>query len=71
MIRNFIGGEWAPARSGETFSTINPANGELIDEVARSSAADVRCGEADGLGSLQRMEGHLRGLQRQTPARTD
>lgn len=41
MIRNFIGGEWIPARSGETFSTINPANGEVIDEVARSSAADV------------------------------
>ena len=41
MIRNCIGGEWVPARGGETFLTINPANGEVIDEVANSSTADV------------------------------
>ena len=41
LVRNYIGGEWVPARSGETFNTINPATEEVIAPVARSSAEDV------------------------------
>src|SRR5262245_10740031 len=41
LVRNFIGGEWVEARSGETFNSINPATEELIASVARSGAEDV------------------------------
>jgi aldehyde dehydrogenase (NAD+) len=37
----FIGGRWRPARSGRTFSTIDPATEEVIAEVAEGDAADV------------------------------
>src|SRR5258706_12136705 len=37
----FINGEFVPAQSGETFSTINPATEEKIADVASAGAADV------------------------------
>jgi aldehyde dehydrogenase (NAD+) len=36
-----IGGEWVPARSGETLDVINPATGGVLASVPRSSAEDV------------------------------
>jgi 1-pyrroline dehydrogenase len=39
--KNFIGGEWVDAASGETMEVINPATGETIGEVPRCSADDV------------------------------
>ena len=38
---NFIGGKWLPARSGATDQVLEPATGDLLDEVASSDAADV------------------------------
>ena len=38
---NFIGGAWAPARSGKTDDVLNPATGEVIAAVPASDAADV------------------------------
>jgi 1-pyrroline dehydrogenase len=40
-LDNFIGGGWAPARSGRTDPVLDPATGEVIAEVASSDAADV------------------------------
>jgi acyl-CoA reductase-like NAD-dependent aldehyde dehydrogenase len=40
-FKNFIGGEWVDAASGETFESRNPANGESIGVFPRSSAEDV------------------------------
>ena len=40
-IKNYIGGEWIAATSGETFETINPATEELIANAPLSSAEDV------------------------------
>ena len=37
----FIGGQWTPARSCNTFDTINPATEEVIAAVAEADAADV------------------------------
>jgi len=37
----FIGGKWVPASSGKTFETINPANEEVICQVAEGDEADV------------------------------
>jgi gamma-glutamyl-gamma-aminobutyraldehyde dehydrogenase len=39
--RNFIDGKFVAARKGKTFESINPVNGEVIAEVARSDASDV------------------------------
>src|SRR5579863_9704880 len=39
--RLLIGGRWLPASSGETFETINPANGQALCRVASGGPADV------------------------------
>jgi aldehyde dehydrogenase (NAD+) len=39
---HLIGGEWVPARGGETITVINPANGETLATVPRGGAEDVR-----------------------------
>jgi aldehyde dehydrogenase (NAD+) len=39
--RLLIGGAWVEAASGETFSTLNPATGETIAELARAAPVDV------------------------------
>ena len=36
-----IDGEWVPARSGRTFTSINPATEEPLAEVAHGEAADI------------------------------
>ncbi|MGB8645674.1 MAG: aldehyde dehydrogenase family protein [Anaerolineae bacterium] len=38
---NYIDGEWAPALSGKTFESRNPANGTLIGAVPLSAGEDV------------------------------
>jgi aldehyde dehydrogenase (NAD+) len=40
-FKNFIGGEWVEAASGETFETVSPANGETLGTFPKSSAEDV------------------------------
>ena len=40
-FKNFIGGEWVDAASGETFETSSPATGETLGVFPRSSADDV------------------------------
>jgi aldehyde dehydrogenase (NAD+) len=40
-FKNYIGGEWADAASGETFESYNPATGELIGAFPLSGAEDV------------------------------
>jgi aldehyde dehydrogenase (NAD+) len=37
----FIDGQWRPAVSGKTFETINPANEQVICEVAEGDKADI------------------------------
>jgi alpha-ketoglutaric semialdehyde dehydrogenase len=39
--KNFIGGEWVDAVSGETFESSSPATGELIGTFPRSGTEDV------------------------------
>jgi alpha-ketoglutaric semialdehyde dehydrogenase len=40
-FRNFIGGEWVDAASGETFESRNPATGETLGLFPKSAAEDV------------------------------
>ncbi|PGL72944.1 aldehyde dehydrogenase family protein [Bacillus sp. AFS055030] len=37
----YIDGQWTPAKSGETFSVKNPANGEVISLVAKAGKEDT------------------------------
>ena len=37
----FIGGEWTNARSGNTFPTYNPANGEIIATISLADEQDI------------------------------
>ena len=39
--QNYIGGKWVDAKDGATDKVVNPATGEVLDEVAASGAADV------------------------------
>jgi 1-pyrroline dehydrogenase len=39
--KNFIGGEWVESAGGETMEVLNPATGETIAEVPRSTAEDA------------------------------
>src|ERR687883_1045150 len=39
--KNFVGGEWVESLDGETMEVLNPATGETIAEVPRSTAKDV------------------------------
>jgi acyl-CoA reductase-like NAD-dependent aldehyde dehydrogenase len=40
-FRNYIGGEWVDAASGETFESVSPANGETIGVFPKSGPGDV------------------------------
>jgi acyl-CoA reductase-like NAD-dependent aldehyde dehydrogenase len=39
--RLFVNGEWSDAADGRQFSTLNPATGEPLADVAEGSAADI------------------------------
>lgn len=45
-VQNYIGGQWVPALSGETFASHNPATEAPVSTVARSAAADVEAAVA-------------------------
>jgi aldehyde dehydrogenase (NAD+) len=47
-VNNFIDGDEAPARSGQTFEKVAPATGEVLSHVARSNAEDVEAAVASG-----------------------
>jgi acyl-CoA reductase-like NAD-dependent aldehyde dehydrogenase len=41
LVKNYIGGQWVGAESGETFETYNPATEQVIAPVSKSTAKDV------------------------------
>ncbi len=42
-FNNYIGGEWVPAKSGETFQNLNPADpSDVIGNYPQSSEADIK-----------------------------
>ncbi|GCE47185.1 aldehyde dehydrogenase (NAD+)/phenylacetaldehyde dehydrogenase [Thermosporothrix hazakensis] len=40
-VKMLIGGEWVEAASGKTFSSLNPATGEVLAEVAEGESEDI------------------------------
>ena len=43
----FINGAWREANDGSRFSVINPANGDVIDDVANGGQAEAKEAKAD------------------------
>ncbi len=41
LVKNFIGGKWVEATSGDTFPTLSPATEEVIAEVTRGGKPEV------------------------------
>ena len=39
--KNLVGGDWVDSADGGTMDVLNPATGETIAQVPRSTAADV------------------------------
>ncbi|MEX2253924.1 MAG: gamma-aminobutyraldehyde dehydrogenase [Acidimicrobiia bacterium] len=54
--QNFIGGAWRDASSGATDKVVNPATGEVLDEVASSDAADVDAAVAAAAAAFEEWE---------------
>ncbi|OLC21718.1 MAG: betaine-aldehyde dehydrogenase [Chloroflexi bacterium 13_1_40CM_66_19] len=50
----FIGGRWVEAAGGETFETIDPANGEVLARVAEGGAEDIDRAVASARRSFNR-----------------
>ncbi|BDG61963.1 aldehyde dehydrogenase family protein [Caldinitratiruptor microaerophilus] len=42
LVRNYIGGQWVPGSGGELDPDYDPATGEVIAQVTRSTPADAR-----------------------------
>ena len=41
IFQNYIDGRWVDAVSGNTNTIANPCDGEVVTQVARSSAEDI------------------------------
>jgi aminomuconate-semialdehyde/2-hydroxymuconate-6-semialdehyde dehydrogenase len=52
-ILNFINGEYAAARDGETFPNVNPATGEIIGTVAHARRPEVDAAVASARSALR------------------
>src|SRR6478672_11363425 len=59
-----IGGDWGDAQERERFPTINPANEEIITEVARAGAADIDIAVQAARQALSGPWGVMSGIER-------
>ncbi len=59
-----MGGEFAPAESGRTFATVNPATEEPLAQVALASAADVDRAVAAARTAYEKTWGKMPGSER-------
>jgi len=50
---NYIDGKWAPSETGRTFESLDPANGEVVGVVAKSSPADVNIAVEAAAGAFR------------------
>ncbi len=50
---NFIGGQWVPARSGRTFTNLNPATGETLGQFPGSGADDLDAAVQAARGAMR------------------
>ena len=75
-ILNFINGRFVPAEDGETLDTVNPATGETITTLPRSTSADVHIAtkaavDASPMWSATTMDERIHWLERLADALED
>ena len=51
---NYIDGKWVPSETGRTFESLDPANGEVVGVVAKSSPSDVNRAVEAAAGAFRR-----------------
>ncbi len=59
-----IGGEWVAAASGETFETVNPANGWVLGQVALAGEAEVEAAVIAARKAFEGVWGKVNGAER-------
>ena len=64
MAKHFINGQWVAATRGETLPVVDPATGEVFDELARGTAADVDLAVAAARAALSGPWGKLSATER-------
>ncbi|HEU4724183.1 MAG TPA: aldehyde dehydrogenase family protein, partial [Candidatus Eisenbacteria bacterium] len=62
--RLLIGGEWRDAQSGKRFSTLNPATGEALMEIAEGDAPDIDAAVRAGRAALDGAWGKMPAAER-------
>lgn len=65
----YVGGEWVPARSGQTFSTSNPYSGEAWASVPDAASDDVDAAVRAAHNALSGPWGSMTGFERATAMR--
>ena len=58
IFQNYIDGRWVDAVSGNTNTIANPCDGEVVTQVARSSAEDIDLAVAAARRAFERKIGH-------------
>ena len=64
MQHHFIGGQWLAGSSGETLPVIDPSTGEVFDQLARGSAADIDKAVAAARAALNGPWGRMTATER-------
>ena len=64
MQHHFIGGQWRAGSSGETLPVIDPSTGEVFDQLARGSAADIDKAVAAARAALKGPWGRMTATER-------
>lgn len=64
LYKNFIGNQWLSAVSGETVPVLNPSDGQLYGEIARSGAADIDQAVRAARGAYEGAWGHMAPAER-------
>src|SRR5215475_11974534 len=59
-----IGGRWLPAQSGRYFDTLDPANENVIAQVAEADAADIDAAMKSARSAFDGEWGHMRAADR-------
>lgn len=64
MAQHFINGQWVAASNGETLPVIDPSTGEVFDQLARGTAADIDKAVAAARAALDGPWGRMTATER-------
>jgi aldehyde dehydrogenase (NAD+) len=64
MKQHFINGRWSPGSSGETLPVVDPSTGEVIEQIARGTTADIDAAVQAARGAFDGAWGKLTPAER-------